>query len=108
MSVRLRYKLTLGVEDYGQRTFQAVQEGDCQSALAESLAFNLGSMMGILNNPPSAASMAEAMLFGQDLGVLKLLAKLYRAWDGEEAIEDCIGLSVNVERLCGTDEKDMD
>ena len=102
-----RYKLTLEVaEEDDSRTFSA--SGSCSDEidLADAVAYNIGRMLGIMNEPPNEADLVDAMSDFLDRSPLALLAALQRSgWTGENNLGDCFKILVNVNKLCGDDDE---
>lgn len=108
MSKRISYKLTLEIDEYGQRSFSAASDSDDQGELADSLAFDIHRMLGIMNTPPSDASIVRAMNSDTPgrYDLLAMVALLYRFWTLENRIQDCIRLTVDVDKLCHGDDEE--
>jgi len=100
---RFRYKLTLEVDDFGQRSFSSTYESHCQTLLATQLCFDVKRMMTILEEPPLTEEFVRVMEALQSpFGFLAFLSsKQY----GDKAFEDCIRLTVDVGLLCHDDDK---
>lgn len=101
-----RYKLSLEITDHGDRTFTATSESDCQSEFADSLAFDIGRMLGILNCPPDEASLVLVSNPMNASGIFVALARLKSAWDANHDFDSAFAVTVDVSRLLSEAEPD--
>lgn len=96
---RFRYKLTLEVSEFGEeRSFVAAVPADSQSAIARNLAYDIGRMFAVLNDPPPPDAVVLAMDESRD-DPLTVLAYLRDKWTGSRLLSECVRIVVDFDGL---------
>lgn len=105
------YKLTLTVQDHGTRTFDA-QSGAAvktQAIMHRFLAWDIARSLQILNDPPTAASLALAIDGHSGKSPVAAVARLCELWTGETSTAfDFLEVTVRLDNLLGDEPRGVD
>jgi len=103
---KYRYKLTLQVEDHGNRTFTAEGDFDSQPDMEQMIPFDIArALLATMNSPPDSLALAGAR-DGDCWSQVAGLAFAHKEWDAELDFEECVDVRVDVDKLCGTSDPD--
>lgn len=103
---KIRYKLTLEVNDNDRTTFTTECECDSQEEMGRNIPTDIArALVATMASPPSSMAMAGAME-GDPWSLITGLAFAYSEWDGELDFDDCVSIIVDIDKLCATNEPD--